>query len=107
MTPIMCDHAHAAATFWLNVTTHSPNQCMCHLLVQSSSNNFQGNSSLALVSGVSALCATYGQALEYQMQQGMAEGMQQPLFLMPETAQHSYGPPLQGNACNVRLLTVG
>ncbi|EIE26704.1 hypothetical protein COCSUDRAFT_11853 [Coccomyxa subellipsoidea C-169] len=46
-------------------------------------------------------------ALEYQMQQGMAEGMQQPLFLMPQTALHSYGPPLQGTACTVCLLSVG
>lgn len=40
------------------------------------------------------------------MQQGMAEGMQQPLFLMPQTAQHSYGPPLQGNAVSICLLSV-
>ncbi|KAK9916719.1 hypothetical protein WJX75_006211 [Coccomyxa subellipsoidea] len=45
-------------------------------------------------------------ALEYQMQQGMAEAMQQPLFLMPQTAQHSYGPPLQGNAVSICLLSV-
>jgi hypothetical protein len=40
------------------------------------------------------------------MQQGMAEGMQQPLFLMPQTALHSYGPPLRGDAVLVRLLSV-
>lgn len=77
--------------------------CLAHLL----SGTTRRNGSIAIMSGVSTLCATCGQALEYQMQQGMAEGMQQPLFLMPETAQHSYGPPLQGNACTVRLLTVG
>jgi hypothetical protein len=40
------------------------------------------------------------------MQQGMAEGMQQSLFLMPQTALHSYGPPLKADVALVRLLSV-
>lgn len=46
------------------------------------------------------------QALEYQMQQGMAEGMQQPLYLMPRTALHSYGTPLKANVALVSLLGI-
>ena len=44
------------------------------------------------------------QALEYQMQQGMAEGAKQQVFLMPRSAAHSYGPPLQSACCLLRLL---
>jgi len=44
------------------------------------------------------------QALEYQMQQGMAEGGQQQVFLMPRSAAHTYGPPLQSACCLLRLL---
>ena len=44
------------------------------------------------------------QALEYQMQQGMAEGGQQPVFIMPRSAQHTYEPPLQSACCLIRLL---
>ena len=44
------------------------------------------------------------QALEYQMQQGMAEGGKQPVFIMPRTAAHTYGPPLQSACCLIRLL---
>lgn len=40
------------------------------------------------------------------MQQGMAEGTQQAMYLMPQSAQHSYGPLLVGAACSVRLLDV-
>ena len=40
------------------------------------------------------------------MQQGMAEGTQQAMYLMPQSAQHSYGPLLLGTACSVRLLSV-
>ncbi|CAK0734996.1 hypothetical protein CVIRNUC_000513 [Coccomyxa viridis] len=43
-------------------------------------------------------------ALEYQMQQGMAEGGKQPVFIMPRTAAHTYGPPLQSACCLIRLL---
>lgn len=46
----------------------------------------------------------WGQALEYQVQQGLADGARQPIFLMPPTAQHEYGQPLQANACVIRLL---
>ena len=45
------------------------------------------------------------QALEYQMQQGMAEGRQQAVFLMPRSAAHTYGPPLQSTCCLLRLLS--
>jgi hypothetical protein len=45
------------------------------------------------------------QALEYQMQQGMAEGRQQAVFLMPRSAVHRYGPPLQSTCCLLRLLS--
>lgn len=44
------------------------------------------------------------QALEYQMQQGMAEGGQQQAFLMPRSALHTYGPPLQSTCSLLRLL---
>ena len=44
------------------------------------------------------------QALEYQMQQGLADGARQDVFLMPQAAQHEYGPPLHANVCIVRLL---
>ncbi len=44
------------------------------------------------------------QALEYQMQQGMAEGAKQQVFLMPRSAAHTYGPPLQSACCLLRLL---
>lgn len=47
-----------------------------------------------------------GQALEYQMQQGMAEGAAQALYLVPRSALHSYGPRLAGGACMLRLLEV-
>eukprot|EP00884_Botryococcus_braunii_P009390 jgi/Botrbrau1/18452/Bobra.0072s0035.1 len=43
-------------------------------------------------------------ALEYQVQQGLADGARQPIFLMPLTAQHEYGQPLQASACVIRLL---
>ena len=46
------------------------------------------------------------QALEYQMQQGMAEGTAQALYLVPRSALHSYGPRLAGGACTLRLLEV-
>lgn len=46
------------------------------------------------------------QALEYQMQQGLADGARENLFLMPQSAQHEYGPPLHANVCVVRLLEV-
>ena len=38
------------------------------------------------------------------MQQGMAEGGKQPVFIMPCTAVHTYGPPLQSACCLIRLL---
>ena len=46
------------------------------------------------------------QALEYQMQQGLADAARENLFLMPQSAQHEYGPPLHANVCVVRLLEV-
>ena len=39
------------------------------------------------------------------MQQGMAEGGKQPLFIMPRTTAHTYGPPLQSACCLIRLLS--
>ncbi len=44
------------------------------------------------------------QALEYQMQQGMAEGVRQSWYLVPKSAQHCYGPPMQAECCALRLL---
>ena len=44
------------------------------------------------------------QALEYQMQQGIAEGTRVDAFLAPASARHSYGPELHAEACVVRLL---
>ena len=46
------------------------------------------------------------QALEYQMQQGLADGARQDVFLMPRGVQHEYGPPLHANVCIVQLLEV-
>ena len=44
------------------------------------------------------------QALEYQMQQGVAEAARQDLYLMPLAAQHEYGPELHSNVCVLKLL---
>ena len=54
--------------------------------------------------GFSRVCGGMLQALEYQMQQGIAEGGQQQVFLMPRSAAHTYGPPLQSACCMLRLL---
>ncbi|GAB4814846.1 hypothetical protein N2152v2_001892 [Parachlorella kessleri] len=43
-------------------------------------------------------------ALEYQMQQGIAEGTRTDAFLMPLTARHKHGPELHANVCVLRLL---
>eukprot|EP00877_Chromochloris_zofingiensis_P003200 jgi/Chrzof1/12881/Cz07g10220.t1 len=43
-------------------------------------------------------------ALEYQVQQGMAGAVKQAVFLMPQTAKHSYGPELHSCTCVVKLL---
>jgi hypothetical protein len=48
--------------------------------------------------------ATFLQALEYQMQQGLVDGARQNVFLMPLTAQHEFGEALQADACIIRLL---
>ena len=45
------------------------------------------------------------QALEYQVQQGMAEGIQQDVFLVPMGAQHEYGKELHASTCVLKLLT--
>ncbi len=55
---------------------------------------------------ISQCCMLPDQALEYQMQQGMAEGAAQALYLVPRSALHSYGPRLAGGACTLRLLEV-
>ena len=44
------------------------------------------------------------QALEYQMQQGVAEAARQDLYLVPLAAQHEYGPELHSNVCVLKLL---
>ena len=44
------------------------------------------------------------QALEYQMQQGIAEAARQDVCLMPLGAQHEYGPELHSNVCVLKLL---
>jgi hypothetical protein len=44
------------------------------------------------------------QALEYQMQQGIAEGTRQDAVLMPLSARHQHGPELHANVCVLRLL---
>jgi hypothetical protein len=44
------------------------------------------------------------QALEYQMQQGVAEAARQDLYLMPLGAQHEYGAELHSNVCVLKLL---
>lgn len=44
------------------------------------------------------------QALEYQMQQGVAEAARQDLYLMPLGAQHEYGAELHSNICVLKLL---
>lgn len=43
-------------------------------------------------------------ALEYQMQQGVAEAARQDLYLMPLGAQHEYGAELHSNICVLKLL---
>ncbi|KAL0026624.1 hypothetical protein WJX77_011706 [Trebouxia sp. C0004] len=43
-------------------------------------------------------------ALEYQMQQGVAEAARQDLYLMPLGAQHEYGAELHSNVCVLKLL---
>lgn len=44
------------------------------------------------------------QALEYQMQQGVAEAARQDLYLMPLGAQHKYSADLHSNVCVLKLL---
>ena len=44
------------------------------------------------------------QALEYQMQQGVADAARQDLYLMPLAAQHEYDPELHSNVCVLKLL---
>ena len=44
------------------------------------------------------------QALEYQMQQGVADAARQDLYLMPLAAQHEYGPELHSTVCVLKLL---
>ena len=53
-------------------------------------------------SGAHAFCCV--QALEYQMQQGVADAARQDLYLMPLAAQHEYGPELHSNVCVLKLL---
>ncbi|KAK9809996.1 hypothetical protein WJX72_003097 [[Myrmecia] bisecta] len=43
-------------------------------------------------------------ALEYQMQQGMAEGTRQSWYLVPQSVQHEYGPEMQASCCVIRVL---
>lgn len=43
-------------------------------------------------------------ALEYQMQQGVAEAARQDLYLVPLGAQHEYGAELHSNVCVLKLL---
>ena len=47
---------------------------------------------------------TMMQALEYQMQQGLADTARQDLYIMPMSAQHRYEPPLHATTCILRLL---
>ncbi len=44
------------------------------------------------------------QALEYQMQQGVTEGVRTGIHLMPLGAQHEYGPELRAGVCMLKLL---
>lgn len=44
------------------------------------------------------------QALEYQMQQGVADAARQDLYVMPLAAQHEYGAELHSNVCVLKLL---
>lgn len=44
------------------------------------------------------------QALEYQMQQGVAEAARHDLYLAPLGSQHQYGPELHSNVCVLKLL---
>jgi len=42
--------------------------------------------------------------LEFQVQQGLTQGMHVDLYLMPHGARHGLGPELHGQGCVVRLL---
>jgi hypothetical protein len=44
------------------------------------------------------------QALEYQVQQGMAGADKQSLYLMPLTPRHVHGPELHATSCVLRLI---
>ena len=44
------------------------------------------------------------QALEYQMQQGIAAAARVDAFLAPASARHAYGPEMHAEACVVRVL---
>ena len=44
------------------------------------------------------------QALEYQMQQGLADGARQDLYIVPLAAQDKFGPPLHATTCILKLL---
>ena len=47
---------------------------------------------------------TMMQALEYQMQQGLADTARQDLYIMPMGAQHKFELPLHATTCILRLL---
>ena len=44
------------------------------------------------------------QALEYQMQQGIADGTRHDFYLVPASAQHEYGAELHSECCAIKLL---
>ncbi len=44
------------------------------------------------------------QALQYQMELGIAAGMRVDAHLMPLSARHSYGPELHANVCVIKML---
>ena len=44
------------------------------------------------------------QALEFQMQQGLAGSHRDDVYLVARGAQHMYGPPMQARGCVIQLL---
>jgi hypothetical protein len=44
------------------------------------------------------------QALEYQMQQGLADAARQDLYVVPLAAQHEFGAALHATTCILKLL---
>lgn len=89
------DHVHLQAKSWLHTLLgHVTVLLICKIPVLYCTDR------MCLVLSASYML----QALEYQMQQGVAEAARHDLYLAPLSAQHEYGPELHSNVCVLKLL---